>query len=67
MREFLDLGNNPHFVKFVRSRLRKATVLPGLIIVGFLCLGIIIINEEMIKPDNPESRMARRCSFIFKA
>lgn len=66
MREFLDLGNNPHFVKFVRSRLRKAMVLPGLIIVGFLCIGIIIINEEMIKPDNPESRMAQKMFFYLQ-
>jgi hypothetical protein len=66
MREFFDLGNNALFVKFVRSRLRKAALLPGLIVVGFVCIGIIILDERMFKPRDPDSRYAQQLFFILQ-
>ena len=49
MREFLDLANNPLFVKHVRSRLRRSSVLPGMIVIGFLSICILILDAQMKK------------------
>jgi hypothetical protein len=55
MREFFDLANNPLFVKHVRSRLRRSAVLPGMIVIVFLSMCIVFINNYIARgPNNPE-------------
>ena len=58
MREYLDLANNPLFVKYVRSRLRRAALLPALIIVGFLSIGIVVLDERLFKGDGGPDPLA---------
>jgi hypothetical protein len=46
MSQLLNLADNPLFVKHVRSRLRKGTLMPAFVIVGFLSLCIIWIDRN---------------------
>jgi hypothetical protein len=52
MREFFDLANNPLFVKHFRARLRRSAVVPGLVIVAFLCMAIIFYNNFVARGVN---------------
>ncbi len=47
MRELFDLANNPLFVKYVRARLRRNALMPGIIVVAFLSLCILFINSYL--------------------
>lgn len=50
-----DLGENPLFMKHVRSRLRGQYVLPAVIVVGFLCICAVWF-EWMIAANAPAGR-----------
>ena len=63
MREFLDLSSNPLFVKYVRSRLRRSAMLPGVIVILFLCLCIIWINSQAKNPNNPDPSVGSQMFF----
>ena len=64
MREFFDLANNPLFVKHVRSRLRRSAVLPGIIVVVFLSMCIVFLNNFVLKgPNNPEPDVGSQLFF----
>src|SRR5438034_850468 len=54
MREFFDLPNNPLFVKHLRSRLRKPAVIPGVLVVAFLCLCLVLIDFQ-VRAHSPNS------------
>jgi hypothetical protein len=59
MREFLDLANNPLFVKHVRSRLRRAALIPGLLVTALIGIGIIVLHERVfMDPQRPEPIIA---------
>jgi hypothetical protein len=45
MNSFLNLADNPLFVKHVRARLRKQAILPALIIIGFLSICIVWADQ----------------------
>jgi len=55
MREFFDLGGNPLFVKFVRSRLRRGALIPMMLMTLFICLGMVILHideiNDQFRPD----------------
>ena len=51
MSHFLNLAENPLFVKHVRSRLRHASLTPSLIIMGFFCICIIWADRTFWKAE----------------
>jgi hypothetical protein len=67
MREFLDLANNPLFVKHLRSRLRRSAILPGLVVIGFLCLCIIWANSQAKGPNNPQPTLGSQMFFWLQS
>jgi hypothetical protein len=47
MSQLLNLADNPLFVKHVRSRLRRGTLLPQFIVIGFLCICLIFADQNL--------------------
>jgi hypothetical protein len=66
MREFFDLSSNPLFVRYVRSRLRRSAVLPGIVVVAFLSLCIVWINSQAKGPNNPNPDVGSQMFFWFQ-
>lgn len=67
MRELLDLANNPLFVKHVRSRMRRSTLLPSIIVIVFLSLCIIGVHTLNKNPNNNgDSYSASIMFFVFQ-
>lgn len=66
MREFFDLANNPLFVKHVRSRLRRGAIVPAILLIAFLCAGIIIIDMEFRRPNAPAFEIAPKIFFYLQ-
>jgi len=68
MREFFDLASNPMFVKHIRSRLRKSSLLPGVVIIAFLSLCIVFINDFVIKDAmrNPDPDSGSQMFFFLQ-
>ena len=59
--EFFDLANNPLFIRYVRSRLRRAAVLPALVIIVFLSTCIIFYQVD-INNNNPAGGLVESSS-----
>ncbi len=65
MKELFDLRNNPLFFKFVRSRLRKNTLLPGILIVALCCIVIIVVDQQIIKVSHGPDELIGPHIFFF--
>src|ERR1700724_978093 len=49
MNAFLNLADNPLFIKHVRSRLRRSTILPSVVVVSFFSMCIIFLDRSIWK------------------
>jgi hypothetical protein len=52
MNPYLNLADNPLFVKHVRSRLRRGVVMPSIVIVCFFSLCIVWLDLSIFKADD---------------
>src|SRR5437588_6462945 len=50
MHSYFNLADNPLFIKHVRSRMRRAAVLPSIVLVCFLSVCIIVMEEKAWPP-----------------
>jgi hypothetical protein len=53
MNAYLNLADNPLFVKHIRSRLRRGALMPSVVIVAFFSLCIVWLDFAVFKDDNP--------------
>ena len=51
MHGYLNLAENPLFIKHVRSRMRRTTILPNVVVISFFSLCIVFLDQTVKKND----------------